>query len=104
MFPSAFFSGTDLEGGVCSHPTISGKQSPLFPANHVTMSKGTGLVHTAPAHGMEDYSVASHHQLPMVLWFCFVFNLSSSLFAHKNIRCQAFAGGTNKNGDLYSTS
>ncbi|KAM6467595.1 isoleucine--tRNA ligase, mitochondrial isoform 1-T1 [Liasis olivaceus] len=59
------FQGTDLEGGICSHPTIPGKQSPLLPANHVTMSKGTGLVHTAPAHGMEDYSVASHHQLPM---------------------------------------
>ncbi|XP_061481153.1 isoleucine--tRNA ligase, mitochondrial isoform X1 [Rhineura floridana] len=59
------FKGTDLESGVCSHPTIPEKQSPLLPANHVSMSKGTGLVHTAPAHGMEDYSVASHHQLPM---------------------------------------
>ncbi|XP_063159728.1 isoleucine--tRNA ligase, mitochondrial [Candoia aspera] len=59
------FKGTDLESGICSHPTIPGKQSPLLPANHVTMSKGTGLVHTTPAHGMEDYSVASHHQLPM---------------------------------------
>ncbi|KAL7987375.1 hypothetical protein Chor_006294 [Crotalus horridus] len=59
------FKGTDLESGICSHPTIPGRQSPLLPANHVTMSKGTGLVHAAPAHGMEDYSVASHHQLPM---------------------------------------
>ncbi|XP_015280848.1 PREDICTED: isoleucine--tRNA ligase, mitochondrial isoform X2 [Gekko japonicus] len=57
--------GVDLESGTCSHPTIPGKQSPLLPADHVTMSKGTGLVHTAPAHGMEDYSVASLHQLPM---------------------------------------
>ncbi|XP_062980155.1 isoleucine--tRNA ligase, mitochondrial [Elgaria multicarinata webbii] len=57
--------GIDLENGVCSHPTIPGKESPLLPANHVSMSKGTGLVHTAPAHGMEDYSVASHHQLSM---------------------------------------
>ncbi|XP_048353464.1 isoleucine--tRNA ligase, mitochondrial isoform X1 [Sphaerodactylus townsendi] len=57
--------GVDLESGACSHPTIPGKESPLLPANHVTMSKGTGLVHTAPAHGMEDYSVASQHHLPM---------------------------------------
>ncbi|KAJ7398610.1 isoleucyl-tRNA synthetase 2 [Pitangus sulphuratus] len=56
--------GTDLVDGSCAHPTIPGKVSPLLPANHVTMAKGTGLVHTAPAHGMEDYSVASHHQLP----------------------------------------
>ncbi|XP_042302250.1 isoleucine--tRNA ligase, mitochondrial isoform X2 [Sceloporus undulatus] len=59
------FKGTDLENSVCSHPTIPGKQSPVLPASHVTMSKGTGLVHTAPAHGMEDYGVATHHQLPM---------------------------------------
>ncbi|XP_072546113.1 isoleucine--tRNA ligase, mitochondrial isoform X1 [Salminus brasiliensis] len=61
----ATFIGSDLEGGVCQHPTISGKEVPLLPASHVTMGKGTGLVHTAPAHGMEDYSVASHFQLPV---------------------------------------
>ncbi|XP_073484460.1 isoleucine--tRNA ligase, mitochondrial [Aquarana catesbeiana] len=57
------FKGTDLENGVCDHPTIPGRLSPFVPANHVTMGKGTGLVHTAPAHGIEDYSVASHHKL-----------------------------------------
>ncbi|NXS11197.1 SYIM protein, partial [Neodrepanis coruscans] len=63
------FSGADLVDGSCAHPTIPDRVSPLLPANHVTMAKGTGLVHTAPAHGMEDYSVASHHQLPTVLYF-----------------------------------
>ncbi|CAL8271749.1 unnamed protein product [Merluccius merluccius] len=57
------FTGSELEGGICRHPTIPGKEVPLLPANHVTMGKGTGLVHTAPAHGMEDYSVASHFKL-----------------------------------------
>ncbi|XP_076848216.1 isoleucine--tRNA ligase, mitochondrial isoform X2 [Brachyhypopomus gauderio] len=61
----ATFIGSDLEGGVCQHPTISGKEVPLLPANHVTMVKGTGLVHTAPAHGMEDYSVATQFSLPV---------------------------------------
>ncbi|XP_008825011.1 isoleucine--tRNA ligase, mitochondrial [Nannospalax galili] len=59
------FSGVDLEGGSCGHPLVPDKASPLLPATHVTMAKGTGLVHTAPAHGMEDYSVASQHSLPM---------------------------------------
>ncbi|KAL2770767.1 isoleucine--tRNA ligase, mitochondrial precursor, partial [Daubentonia madagascariensis] len=59
------FSGVDLGDGTCSHPLIPDKVSPLLPANHVTMAKGTGLVHTAPAHGMEDYSVASQHNLSM---------------------------------------
>lgn len=58
-------SGSELEGGVCQHPTIPGKEVPLLAANHVTMGKGTGLVHTAPAHGMDDYSVASHFNLPV---------------------------------------
>uniref|UniRef100_A0AAQ5YDW3 isoleucine--tRNA ligase n=1 Tax=Amphiprion ocellaris TaxID=80972 RepID=A0AAQ5YDW3_AMPOC len=55
--------GSQLEGGICKHPTVPDKQVPLLPANHVTMAKGTGLVHTAPAHGMEDYSVASQFKL-----------------------------------------
>uniref|UniRef100_A0A673LEM3 isoleucine--tRNA ligase n=1 Tax=Sinocyclocheilus rhinocerous TaxID=307959 RepID=A0A673LEM3_9TELE len=61
----ATFAGSDLEGGVCQHPTIPAKQVPLLPANHVTMTKGTGLVHTAPAHGMEDYGVATLFNLPV---------------------------------------
>ncbi|MBN3324679.1 SYIM protein, partial [Atractosteus spatula] len=63
---TASFTGSELEGMVCSHPFTPGKASPLLPANHVTMGKGTGLVHTAPAHGMEDYSVASHFKLPVL--------------------------------------
>ncbi|XP_075883927.1 isoleucine--tRNA ligase, mitochondrial isoform X2 [Nelusetta ayraudi] len=58
-------TGSQLEGGVCRHPTIPDKEVKLLPANHVTMAKGTGLVHTAPAHGMDDYSVASHFDLPV---------------------------------------
>ncbi|XP_070697859.1 isoleucine--tRNA ligase, mitochondrial isoform X3 [Pempheris klunzingeri] len=56
-------TGPQLEGGICKHPTIPDKEVPLLPANHVTMAKGTGLVHTAPAHGMDDYSVASQFKL-----------------------------------------
>lgn len=68
MLVSAAFllQGSQLEGGICKHPTIPNKEVQLLPANHVTMAKGTGLVHTAPAHGMEDYSVASHFKLPVV--------------------------------------
>jgi len=63
--------GSQLEGGICKHPTIPDKEVPLLPANHVTMAKGTGLVHTAPAHGMEDYSVASQFKLSVVRPFLF---------------------------------
>lgn len=63
-------AGSQLEGGLCTHPLSPDKMVPLLPANHVTMAKGTGLVHTAPAHGMDDYSVASHFSLPVVRPVC----------------------------------
>ncbi|KAK2161356.1 hypothetical protein LSH36_118g05020 [Paralvinella palmiformis] len=56
-----------LEGGCLSgmeyHHPLTGLDQPLLPASHVTEEKGTGLVHTAPAHGQEDFQVATHHQL-----------------------------------------
>lgn len=64
--PFFCLKGSELEGGICKHPTIPDKDVPLLPANHVTMGKGTGLVHTAPAHGMDDYSVASQFKLSVV--------------------------------------
>ena len=57
--------GSDLEGAVCSHP-ISQKTVPLLPASHVKMTMGTGLVHTAPAHGPEDYGIGVQFNLPLV--------------------------------------
>uniref|UniRef100_A0A4W6C8B9 isoleucine--tRNA ligase n=1 Tax=Lates calcarifer TaxID=8187 RepID=A0A4W6C8B9_LATCA len=63
--PVFYLQGSELEGGICKHPTIPDKEVPLLPANHVTMAKGTGMVHTAPAHGMDDYSVASQFKLPV---------------------------------------
>ena len=43
-----------------------GAPLPLLPAEHVTVTKGTGLVHTAPAHGPDDFQVALKHKLPVV--------------------------------------
>ncbi len=54
----AEFKGESLEGTICSHP-FHGKgydfPVPLLPGEHVTMDQGTGLVHTAPGHGEEDF-------------------------------------------------
>ena len=38
---------------------------PIIPASHVTAESGTGLVHTAPAHGPEDYLVGVSNQLDL---------------------------------------
>jgi isoleucyl-tRNA synthetase len=57
--------GTEFEGLHCAHPLIEGKQSLVILGPHVTLEQGTGCVHTAPGHGMEDYLVAQQYGLPI---------------------------------------
>jgi isoleucyl-tRNA synthetase len=38
------------------HPLID-RKSKIILGEHVTLDAGTGLVHTAPGHGLEDYEV-----------------------------------------------
>jgi isoleucyl-tRNA synthetase len=38
-----------------THPLHSDKHCPVVGADYVTLEDGTGLVHTAPGHGLEDY-------------------------------------------------
>lgn len=59
------FSGQQLENSTYFHPIDKEKALPLLPAAHATL-KGTGLVHTAPAHGPEDFLVALENKLPVV--------------------------------------
>lgn len=60
----AYCKGKDLEGLKLQHPFYE-KQVPICLGDHVTTEDGTGCVHTAPAHGMEDYVVAQAYQLPV---------------------------------------
>ncbi len=52
------FAGAQLEGAVARHP-LRGQgydhDVRLLPADYVTTDQGTGLVHTAPSHGVEDF-------------------------------------------------
>jgi isoleucyl-tRNA synthetase len=50
----ASFKGRDLEGTITRHPLID-RKSPIVLADYVTTESGTGCVHTAPGHGMDDY-------------------------------------------------
>lgn len=47
------------------HP-LTEEELQFLPAQHVTLDKGTGLVHSAPAHGPDDFVVALEHKLPVV--------------------------------------
>ena len=57
---------SQLQGVVCAHPMDSDRHVKLFPAAHVTTQKGSGIVHTAPAHGLEDFTIGQKHSLDVV--------------------------------------
>jgi isoleucyl-tRNA synthetase len=54
--------GRALEGARAHHPWID-RDSMLVLGEHVTLDTGTGLVHTAPGHGQEDYDVGRRYGL-----------------------------------------
>lgn len=56
------WKGSELEGVRTRHP-LKDQPSPVILGRHVTLEQGTGAVHTAPGHGLEDYEVASRYGL-----------------------------------------
>ncbi|KAI7822208.1 isoleucyl-tRNA synthetase [Gamsiella multidivaricata] len=52
--PLAQVLGQDLVGTTYRHPLTS-ESLPFIAADYVTADSGSGLVHTAPGHGMDDY-------------------------------------------------
>ncbi|MGZ6076733.1 MAG: isoleucine--tRNA ligase [Myxococcaceae bacterium] len=57
-----YATGKDLEGFAYRHP-FADRQGVVVLAEHVTLEQGTGLVHTAPGHGQEDYEVGLQYGL-----------------------------------------
>jgi len=60
------FKGSDLEFVEYVHP-LNGKVCPVIVGDHVTDSDGTGLVHTAPGHGEDDYNVGKKYNLDILV-------------------------------------
>ena len=58
------YKGSDLEGIMLQHPFYD-KHVPIILGDHVTTEAGTGAVHTAPAHGQDDYVVGLKYNLPV---------------------------------------
>jgi len=55
-----FVKGAELEGTLVSHPFYN-KKLPVILGDHVTVDAGTGNVHTAPDHGMDDFIVGQKY-------------------------------------------
>jgi isoleucyl-tRNA synthetase len=57
-------TGAQLDMIQLQHPFYA-RSVPLICGDHVTTDAGTGLVHTAPAHGLEDFQVGQQYGLPI---------------------------------------
>src|SRR5690554_949027 len=59
------FMGKELENLKYKHPLYD-RISPVILGEHVTDTDGTGLVHTAPGHGEDDYQVGLKYNLAVL--------------------------------------
>ena len=57
--------GNDLVGFKANHPYLN-RDSLIISGNHVTTDAGTGIVHTAPGHGLEDYAVCKENGIEVL--------------------------------------
>ncbi|MEO1330804.1 MAG: isoleucine--tRNA ligase [Pseudomonadota bacterium] len=66
-------SAEELSGLTTAHPFRDAEGAagewdydvPMLPGDHVTDDAGTGFVHTAPSHGVDDFEIGVKHGLPM---------------------------------------
>ena len=59
------FTGKEIEG-VTYHHVVLDKECPCLLGTHVTDEDGTGIVHTAGGHGMDDYLVCMKNGMPPI--------------------------------------
>lgn len=59
--------GADLEYIKTAHPFMD-RESLVIVGDHVTLESGTGCVHTAPGHGIDDYNVCRNYpEIPIIV-------------------------------------
>lgn len=59
------FKGSELEKKAARHPFLD-RDSLIINAEYVTTDTGTGAVHIAPGHGMDDYIAGMQYGLPVL--------------------------------------
>jgi isoleucyl-tRNA synthetase len=58
--------GKDLEHSKYKHPLFDRESPIVIGGDYITTDSGTGLVHTAPGHGQEDYITGQKYGLPIL--------------------------------------
>lgn len=61
------FRGEELKALIYIHPFGLLKNCPVVTADYVTKEDGTGLVHTAPGHGADDFITGKKYNLPVLM-------------------------------------
>ncbi|MFM2173445.1 MAG: isoleucine-tRNA ligase [Cyanobacteriota bacterium] len=64
--PLLSVKGADLEGIVYRHPLLERTSAVVIGGDYITTEAGTGLVHTAPGHGVDDFNTGRKYNLPVL--------------------------------------
>ncbi|MEM8830817.1 MAG: isoleucine--tRNA ligase, partial [Cyanobacteria bacterium P01_G01_bin.19] len=59
-------TGKALENTTYTHPLYDRESKVVIGGDYITTESGTGLVHTAPGHGQEDYITGQKYSLPIL--------------------------------------
>jgi len=66
LTPILSVKGADLEGIVYRHPLLERTSPVVIGGDYITTEAGTGLVHTAPGHGVDDFNTGRKYGLPVL--------------------------------------
>ncbi len=59
-------NGAELEGILYRHPLLERTSPVVLGGDYITTETGTGLVHTAPGHGVDDFNTGKKYGLPVL--------------------------------------
>ena len=62
----AVVKGALLAGLTYRHPLLDRHSPVVIGGDYITTESGTGLVHTAPGHGVDDFNTGRKHDLPVL--------------------------------------
>ena len=61
------FKGSELVGTICNHPFLNigfNYDVPMLDGQFVNLDQGTGFVHCAPSHGVDDFNLCLKNNIP----------------------------------------
>ncbi|MGA1085594.1 MAG: isoleucine--tRNA ligase, partial [Vulcanococcus sp.] len=64
--PLVSVKGSALEGLQYRHPLLERTSPVVIGGDYITTEAGTGLVHTAPGHGVDDFNTGRKYKLPVL--------------------------------------